>query len=65
LAVPVYSTLPESRDAAPLPIPESGEGPQTVLDGAHVRLELHGNQLCFRSAARAGRKFKAKEATEL
>ncbi|KAJ6492795.1 Rof/RNase P-like protein [Mycena vitilis] len=65
-AVPVYSTLPPTHDAsAPLPIPEPAEGLQTVLDGVHVRLELHGNQFCFRSADRAGRKFKAKESIEL
>ncbi|KAJ7123667.1 Rof/RNase P-like protein [Mycena epipterygia] len=66
-AVPVFSTLPATHDAraAPLPIPEPGDNLQTVLDGAHVRLELHGNQFCFRSADRAGRKFKAKESIEL
>ncbi|KAJ7865541.1 Rof/RNase P-like protein [Mycena leptocephala] len=65
-AVPVYSTLPATHDAnAPLPIPVPAEGLQTVLDGAHMRLELHGNQFCFRSADRAGRKFKAKESIEL
>ncbi|KAJ7044692.1 Rof/RNase P-like protein [Mycena alexandri] len=67
-ALPVYSTLPPTHDpAAPLPLPiaEPGEGLETVLDGPHVRLELHGNQFCFRSADRAGRKFKAKESIEL
>ncbi|KAJ6581317.1 hypothetical protein B0H19DRAFT_1114688 [Mycena capillaripes] len=65
-AIPVYSTLPAMPDAsAPLPIPESRKGLQTVLDGAHVRLELYRNHFCFRSADRAGRKFKAKETIEL
>ncbi|KAJ7305573.1 Rof/RNase P-like protein [Mycena albidolilacea] len=68
-AVPAYSTLPPRHTAdappLPLPIPEAGEGLQTVLDRPHVRLELHGNQFCFRSADRAGRKFKAKESIEL
>ncbi|KAJ7167566.1 Rof/RNase P-like protein [Mycena filopes] len=67
-ALPVYSSLPPTHDAAtplPLPVATSGERLQTVLEGAHVRLELHGNQFCFRSAERAGRKFKAKESIEL
>ncbi|KAJ7703943.1 Rof/RNase P-like protein [Mycena rosella] len=65
-AVPVYSTLPATHNAtAPLPIPEPGDSLHTVLDAAHVRIELHGNQFCFRSADRAGRKFKAKESIEL
>ncbi|KAJ7271221.1 RNase P/MRP, p29 subunit [Mycena rebaudengoi] len=65
-AVPLYSTLPASHDAsAPLPILEPGDNLQTVLDAPHLRFELHGNQFCFRSADRAGRKFKAKETIEL
>ncbi|KAJ6578661.1 Rof/RNase P-like protein [Mycena vulgaris] len=66
-AVPVYSTLPAAHDArsTPLPIPEPGDGLLTVLDAPHARLDLHGNQFCFRSADRAGRKFKAKESIEL
>ncbi|KAJ6553873.1 Rof/RNase P-like protein [Mycena sp. CBHHK59/15] len=39
--------------------------PADVLDSPHIRFELHGNQFCFRSADRAGRKFKAKETIEL
>ncbi|KAF8216893.1 RNase P subunit p29-like protein [Mycena galopus ATCC 62051] len=69
-AVPAYSTLPphstpDSNAPPPLQIPEPNESLKTVLDAAHVRLELHGNQFCFRSADRAGRKFKAKETVEL
>ncbi|KAJ7108074.1 Rof/RNase P-like protein [Mycena crocata] len=65
-AVPVFSTLPPTHDAsAPLPIPETAENLKTVLDAAHALLELHGNQFCFRSADRAGKKFKAKETIEL
>ncbi|KAJ7258098.1 Rof/RNase P-like protein [Mycena haematopus] len=67
-AVPAYSTLPPTHDASaplPIPTPEPGDDLQTVLDGAYVRLELHGNQFCFRSADRAGKKFKAKESIEL
>jgi hypothetical protein len=65
-ALPVYSNLPATHHgAAPLPIPEPGDNLQTVLDGAHVRIELHGNWFCFRSADRAGRKFKAKESIKL
>jgi ribonuclease P protein subunit POP4 len=64
--LPVYSTLPATRHgAAPLPIPEPSDNLQTVLDGAHVRIELHGNQFCFRSADRAGRKSKVKESIKL
>ena len=37
----------------------------TVLDDPHVEIELYGNQFCFRSADRAGRKFKHKESIEL
>ncbi|KAF7369724.1 Ribonuclease P protein subunit [Mycena venus] len=58
-AVPVYSTLPPTHNTdAPLPIPEAAESLKTVLDGAHMRLELHGNQFCFRSADRAGEESK-------
>ncbi|KAJ6626029.1 Rof/RNase P-like protein [Mycena sp. CBHHK59/15] len=65
-AVPVYSTLPASHDAStPLPILGAAEALLTVLDSPHIRFELHGNQFCFRSADRAGRKFKAKETIEL
>ncbi|KAF7373818.1 Ribonuclease P protein subunit [Mycena sanguinolenta] len=67
-AVPAYSTLPPTHNASvPLPIRsiEADDTLQTVLIGPHVRLELHGNQFCFRSADRAGRKFKAKESIEL
>ncbi|KAJ7449295.1 RNase P subunit p29-like protein, partial [Mycena latifolia] len=64
-ALPVYSTLPATHQGDALPIPEPGENLQTVLDAPHVRIELHGNQFCFRAADRAGRKFKAKETIEL
>ncbi|KAJ7083632.1 Rof/RNase P-like protein [Mycena belliarum] len=66
-AVPVFSTLPATHDtrSGPLPLPDPSDSLQTVLDSPHARLELHGNQFCFRSADRAGRKFKAKESIEL
>ncbi|KAF7314075.1 Ribonuclease P protein subunit [Mycena chlorophos] len=69
-ALPVFSTLPASHTAnapLPLPIPQEGQTPdlRTVLDGPHVTMELYGNQFCYRSADRAGRKFKAKETIEL
>ncbi|KAJ7750932.1 hypothetical protein DFH07DRAFT_904390 [Mycena maculata] len=67
-AVPVHSTLPATHHAnSPLPIPgsEANEGLETVLDGPHALLQLHGHQFCFRAADRAGRKFKAKESIEL
>ena len=41
------------------------KGEQTVLDGPHIEFELYGNQFRFRSAERAGRKFKPKETIEL
>nr|GAT43565.1 predicted protein [Mycena chlorophos] len=66
-ALPVFSTLPASHTAnapPPLPIPQ-GTRARTVLDGPHVTMELYGNQFCYRSADRAGRKFKAKETIEL
>jgi len=37
----------------------------TVQDGAHIELELYGNQFRFRAADRAGRKFKHKESIVL
>ncbi|KAI6102219.1 RNase P subunit p29-like protein [Pisolithus sp. B1] len=37
----------------------------TVLDVPHFEFELYGNQFRYRSAERAGRKFKAKETIEL
>ena len=37
----------------------------TVLDEPHIEFELYGNQFCFRSGERAGRKFKPKETIEL
>ena len=38
---------------------------KTVLDGPYMEFELYGNQFRFRSADRAGRKFKHKETIEL
>ncbi|KAF8622556.1 hypothetical protein AX15_006907 [Amanita polypyramis BW_CC] len=37
----------------------------TVLDVPHIEFKLYGNQFRFRSADRAGRKFKHKETIEL
>ncbi|KAJ7607557.1 Rof/RNase P-like protein, partial [Roridomyces roridus] len=68
-AVPAFSTLPATHDpSAPLPLPVPvlpSQDLRTVLDGPHALFELHGNQFCFRSADRAGKKFKAKETIEL
>jgi len=61
-AVPLYSTEPGGG---------GGKGgadvqqTETVLDGAHIEIELYGNQFCYRAADRAGRKFKHKETIEL
>ncbi|KIM74870.1 hypothetical protein PILCRDRAFT_827789 [Piloderma croceum F 1598] len=70
-AVPVYSTLPSFILAGPsstVPLDESdiSEATKTtVLDQPHIEFELYGNQFRFRSADRAGRKFKPKETIEL
>ncbi|KAF9025830.1 RNase P subunit p29-like protein [Hymenopellis radicata] len=65
-AVPLYSTLPPTHtEAMPFPVPSAQESQGTVLDRPHIQFELYGNQFCFRSADRAGRKFKHKETIEL
>ncbi|KAI6122349.1 RNase P subunit p29-like protein [Pisolithus croceorrhizus] len=72
LAIPLYSTLdktsnpstPNPADAYP-PQPHTPLASATVLDVPHFEFELYGNQLRYRSAERAGRKFKAKETIEL
>ncbi|KAG6888281.1 hypothetical protein C0995_009395 [Termitomyces sp. Mi166 len=65
-AVPLYSTLPPSyKQNEPLPIPDPEAPKKTVLQVPHIEFELHGNQFRFRSAERAGRKFKHKESIEL
>lgn len=68
-AVPLYSTLPAThKPDMPFPLPSvaSGSAPmKTVLDGPYMEFELYGNQFRFRSADRAGRKFKHKETIEL
>lgn len=63
-AVPLYSTLPSTDHASD---DASGEAAAktTVLDKPHIEFDLHGNQFRFRSADRAGRKFKHKETIEL
>ncbi|KAG6854496.1 hypothetical protein C0991_006098 [Blastosporella zonata] len=65
-AVPLYSTLPSSyKQNEPLPVPDPHAPKMTVLQAPHIEFELHGNQFRFRSADRAGRKFKHKETIEL
>ncbi|KAG5643455.1 hypothetical protein DXG03_000887 [Asterophora parasitica] len=65
-SVPLYSTLsPSYKQSQPLPIPDPGAPKTTVLQRPHIEFELHGNQFRFRSADRAGRKFKHKETIEL
>ncbi|KIY67545.1 RNase P/MRP, p29 subunit [Cylindrobasidium torrendii FP15055 ss-10] len=59
LPIPLYSTLPVSVP----PTVDNTVG--TVLDRPHMAFDLHGNQFCFRSTDRAGRKFKHKETVEL
>ncbi|KAI0646959.1 RNase P/MRP, p29 subunit [Trametes meyenii] len=58
-AVPLYAT------AALSPLSWSPSPCPTVLDLPHIEFELYGNHFCFRSAERAGRKFKHKETIEL
>lgn len=67
LAIPLYSTLPPSHTPnSSLPLPSNEEALETtVLDKPHFEFELYGNQFRFRSAERAGRKFKHKETIEL
>ena len=65
------STLPSSvlvdppSTAVPVESDSSEMTNATVLDRPHVEFELYGNQFRFRSAERAGRKFKPKETIEL
>lgn len=67
LAVPLYSTLLQTQfePAEAVSSALSGQYSGTVLDAPHIAFDLYGNQFCFRSAERAGRKFKAKETIEL
>ncbi|KAG1774527.1 RNase P subunit p29-like protein [Suillus placidus] len=67
LAVPLYSTLLRAQfePAEAVSSALSGQHSGTVLDAPHIAFDLYGNQFCFRSADRAGRKFKAKETIEL
>ncbi|TFK40457.1 Rof/RNase P-like protein [Crucibulum laeve] len=73
-AIPLYSIIPTNpapnsnqKGHTPTPFPpippKNAQG--TVLDLPHMEFELHGNQFCFRSADRVGRKFKHKETIEL
>ncbi|KAF8626412.1 hypothetical protein AX17_006579 [Amanita inopinata Kibby_2008] len=78
-SVPLYHTSSTKRSTkhsaesstSPIPLePQAGEEPSntcswTVLDLPHIDFELYGNQFRFRSADRAGRKFKHKETIEL
>ncbi|KAI0031124.1 Rof/RNase P-like protein, partial [Vararia minispora EC-137] len=71
-AVPLYSTHSDSPDptleSGPVPTSETASDPvptRIVLDIPHIEFDLYGNQFQFRSADRAGRKFKAKESIEL
>ena len=66
-AVPLFSTSsPPPADKPTNSSDTSNSEPKwTVLDGPHIEFELYGNQFRFRSADRAGRKFKAKETIEL
>ncbi|THV04786.1 hypothetical protein K435DRAFT_835301 [Dendrothele bispora CBS 962.96] len=74
-SIPLFSTLPPTHTPeAPLPMPDPRSQSDssveatttvTVLDMPHLEFDLYGNQFRFRSAERAGRKFKPKETIEL
>jgi len=73
-AVPLYSTCsqpPETfsttlfSSSAPGNLSSQQNTIQTVLDNENIQFQLYGNQFRFRSAERAGRKFKHKETIEL
>ena len=71
-AVPLYSTCSQpSEPFSTTSSPASGNLSsqqntiQTVLDSENIQFQLYGNQFKFRSAERAGRKFKHKETIEL
>ena len=73
-AVPLYSTCPESTETFSTTLYTSSASGDTssqqntihtVLDNENIQFQLYGNQFRFRSAERAGRKFKHKETIEL
>jgi ribonuclease P protein subunit POP4 len=65
--IPLYSpVIPKQGTIFTFAVPAEPPSEQhTVLDRPHLEFELYGNQFRFRSADRAGRKFKAKETIEL
>ncbi|KZP10489.1 RNase P/MRP p29 subunit [Athelia psychrophila] len=78
LAVPLYAyaySVAPLPNAPPPPTPPAPNAPrephrtetamETVTDIPHIEFDLFGNQFRFRSADRAGRKFKPKETIEL
>ncbi|KIJ62978.1 hypothetical protein HYDPIDRAFT_168910 [Hydnomerulius pinastri MD-312] len=66
LAIPLYTTLTtSSSESEPIQSLQNSPDLSTVMDKPHMEFDLYGNQFCFRSADRAGRKFKAKETIEL
>ncbi|KAH7929228.1 RNase P/MRP, p29 subunit [Leucogyrophana mollusca] len=69
LAVPLHSTLSPSSQSSVVAANSrdvlGNNDMTTVLDRPHIEFDLYGNQFRFRSADRAGRKFKAKESIEL
>jgi len=60
-AVPLFSAISALNSGSRASEPNT----TTVLDRPHIEFELYGNQFRFRSAERAGRKFKHKETIEL
>ena len=60
------TVLPKQNTVFVFGVPLSSTTPtETVLDVAHIELELYGNQFRFRSSDRASRKFKHKESIVL
>ncbi|KAI6035722.1 RNase P subunit p29-like protein [Pisolithus marmoratus] len=59
------STSAQTDSATQRPYHDTPPAIVTVLDIPHLEFELYGNQFRYRSAERAGRKFKAKETIEL
>lgn len=65
LPLPMHTPVPHDTSATSRIPHQNTPASPTVLDVPHLEFELYGNQFRYRSAERAGRKFKAKETIEL
>jgi ribonuclease P protein subunit POP4 len=63
--VPLHSILTDPPNTKEPVTPDVSSSKYTVLDAPHLLFTLYGNQLRFRAAERAGKKFKAKMTIEL